>query len=206
MRLLLVVSALLASCAGGGLNGIPTRHYFPAGSPGPMYSPCGVTYEYDTEALKPSQYAPPPPWHEWTVQDVREAEERMVHVLGSVPGFRSEQHVCASVRRLTIVFASAPVWEDQWGRHIAGFSACWGLEPTSVIGLGLEGGMVSTISNPHWGETGWRSTSFAHEVAHQMQNCQSNPDGLGVDPGFDSTHANWGRSGIAEALKGFYAP
>jgi hypothetical protein len=113
----------------------------------------------------------------WTCDTLQLAEDKFLPLVAE-----KYPNACEELK-VRVAFNAGPYWEFPAGRRISGIARCWNhsIELSSKVIY---------------------ESSYAHEMLHILQNCE---DVLPVDPGFDSSHADWQRNGFTGIISNWKA-
>lgn len=127
----------------------------------------------------------------WTIDSVNAAEAKTVELFNA-PEMKDKRlnNACGKIKGLTLIISKKSIWNYN-GTPVAGNTQCGRVEP----GFAEFPWILVGTSKPS-------QTSFAHEMAHFLQDCT--PIGKqNLERGESVIHAGWHEYGIYDAL-GWY--
>lgn len=107
----------------------------------------------------------------WTCEIIQSIETTMV---AELPQYNPKR-----LEGWELGLAERNIPTDPWGRKVAGYTLC----PTKTMVV--------------WDTDYPKLSSFAHELGHALQYCESKKP---VDEGLDEDHSDWHREGIFQAI------
>lgn len=113
----------------------------------------------------------------WTCERLIKEESRALSLFARHVTGDGRFHQSHDFQGWELIVEPTDPFIDAWGRRVSGYTACW--QARIVVGGNVQG------------------SSFAHELAHAIQNCSPN-DTPGVDE--DTDHAGWKAQGIQRAV------